>query len=131
MIAFIDTHREEYGVESICEQLPIALLTYYEHKSRQVEPSRLPVRVQRDAELSGSIRRIWTRTFESTVHARSGDSCIGKAFQLHAARCTVERLMRRREGLRGVVRGSKKRTTFPADVAATGSRAKAIRGLSP
>ena len=33
-----------------------------------------------------------------------------------AARCTVERLMRR-EGLCGVVRGRKKRTTIPADAA--------------
>ncbi len=63
MIAFIDAHRAEYGVEPICEQLPIAPLTYYEHKSRQADPSRLPPRVQRDAELSGSIRRVWEENF--------------------------------------------------------------------
>ena len=55
MLAFIDAHRGESGVEPICEQLPIAPSTYYEHKSRQADPSRLPPRVQRDAELSGSI----------------------------------------------------------------------------
>ena len=38
MIAFIDAHRSEYGVEPICEQLPIAPSTYYEHKGRQVDP---------------------------------------------------------------------------------------------
>lgn len=114
MIAFIDAHRDEYGVESICKQLPIAPSTYYQHKGRQVDPSRLPARVQRDAELSGSIRRVWDENFR-VYGAR-------KVWrQLHregisVARCTVERLMRR-EGLCGVVRGRKKRTTFPADVA--------------
>ena len=63
MLAFIDAHRAEYGVEPICKQLPIAPSTYYEHKSRQANPSRLPPRVQRDAELSGSIRRVWDENF--------------------------------------------------------------------
>ena len=30
MVSFIDQHRAEYGVEPICEQLPIAPATYYE-----------------------------------------------------------------------------------------------------
>ena len=114
MIAFIDAHRDEYGVESICKQLPIAPSTYYEHKSRQGDPSRLPARVQRDAQLTGSIRRIWDENFR-VYGAR-------KVWrQLHregipVARCTVERLMHQ-HGLCGVVRGRKKRTTFPADIA--------------
>jgi putative transposase len=29
-MAFIDAHRDEHGVESICAQLPIAPSTYYE-----------------------------------------------------------------------------------------------------
>src|SRR5690349_14169003 len=64
MLAFIDAHRAEYGVESICKQLPIAPSTYCEHKSRQADPSRLPHRVQRDAQLSGSIRRVWDENFQ-------------------------------------------------------------------
>ena len=32
MVAFIDAHREEYGVEPICAVLPIAPSTYYLHK---------------------------------------------------------------------------------------------------
>lgn len=114
MIAFIDAHRGEYGVKPICEQLPIAPSTYYEHKSRQADPSRLPPRVQRDAELSGSIHRVWEDNFR-VYGAR-------KVWrQLHregipVARCTIERLMRR-DGLCGVVRGRKKRTTIPADIA--------------
>jgi len=39
-MAFIDAHRAEYGVETICAQLPIAPSTYYEHKSRQADPGR-------------------------------------------------------------------------------------------
>jgi hypothetical protein len=30
MVTFIDDHRDEYGVESICSVLPIAPSTYYE-----------------------------------------------------------------------------------------------------
>ena len=30
MVAFIDAHRDEYGVEPICKQLPIAPSMYYE-----------------------------------------------------------------------------------------------------
>ena len=114
MIAFIDAHRDEHGVESICKQLPIAPSTYYEHKSRQVDPSRLPARVLRDTELSCAIRRVWEENFR-VYGAR-------KVWrQLHregipVARCTVERLMHQ-AGICGVVRGRKKRTTFPADIA--------------
>ena len=52
MIAFIDAHRVEYGVESICEQLPIAPSTYYEHKAREIDASRVPPRVRRDRDAS-------------------------------------------------------------------------------
>jgi len=113
MLAFIDAHREHYGVEPICRELPIAPSTYYEHKARESDASRLPARVQRDRELSGSIRRVWEENFRAY-----GPRKVWR--QLHregirAARCTVERLMRR-EGLQGVVRGRKKRTTIPAPV---------------
>ena len=114
MLAFIDAHRAEYGVEPICEQLPIAPSTYYEHKSRQADPSRLPPRVQRDIELSGSIRRVWDENFR-VYGARKVWRQLRRE-GLPIARCTVERLMRR-AGLCGVVRGRRKRTTFPADVA--------------
>jgi hypothetical protein len=42
MVLFIDGHRGEYGVEPICEQLPIAPETYYEYKVREAEPERQP-----------------------------------------------------------------------------------------
>jgi transposase-like protein len=34
----------EHGVEPICEQLPFAPSVYYEHKARQADPERLPLR---------------------------------------------------------------------------------------
>ena len=51
MVAFIDAHREAYGVEPICAVLPIAPSTYYEQKARAADPIRLPARAQRDARL--------------------------------------------------------------------------------
>ena len=109
MLAFIDTHQDQYGVESICKLLPIAPSTYYEHKSRQRDPKRIPKRLQRDAELRGSIRRIWDENFRAY-----GARKVWRQLQrehIPVARCTVERLMRR-EGLRGVVRGRRTRTTM-------------------
>ena len=35
MVAFIDDHKAEYGVEPICRVLPIAPSTYYWHKARE------------------------------------------------------------------------------------------------
>jgi putative transposase len=49
MIAFIDDHRQVYGVEPICRVLPIAPSTYHAHAVRRADPSRLPERVRRDA----------------------------------------------------------------------------------
>jgi putative transposase len=59
MVAFIDAHRDEYGVEPICAMLPIAPSTYYEAKAREADPTRLPARTQRDMQLSEEIRRVW------------------------------------------------------------------------
>lgn len=96
MLAFIDARRDQYGVESICKLLPIAPSIYYEHKSRQSDPTRLPKRVQRDAEPRGMIRRVWQENFRAY-----GARKVRR--QLHwenipVARSTVERLMRQ-EGL--------------------------------
>ena len=74
MIAFIDAHRAEYGVESICEQLPIAPSTYYEHKAREIDFMRVPPRVRRDRELKVNIQRVWERTSRSMRYARCGGS---------------------------------------------------------
>jgi putative transposase len=38
MVRFIDDHREVYGVEPICRELPIAPSTYYQQKALGGEP---------------------------------------------------------------------------------------------
>ena len=63
MVSFIDAHRAEYGVESICAQLPIAPSQYYEHKAREADPTRLPPRLQRDRALVPEIRRVHEENF--------------------------------------------------------------------
>ena len=57
MKAFIDTHRDEYGVEPICKVAPIAASTYYECKAREVDRSRCPARARRDGHLREEVRR--------------------------------------------------------------------------
>lgn len=64
MLAFIDRHRERYGVEPICAVLPIAPSTYYAHKAREANPARWPPRAKRDAPLRSEIRRIWEENFK-------------------------------------------------------------------
>ena len=109
MVAFIDEHRDAYGVEPICAQLPIAPTLYYEHKAREVDPARLPPRVQRDAELAEAIQRVYAENFR-VYGARKVWRQLRRE-EIVVARCTVERLMRS-YGLRGVMRGQKCRTTI-------------------
>ena len=114
MRAFIDEHRDVYGVEPICRVLPIAPSTYYEHATRQANPDRRPARERRDAELCREIRRVFEANF--------GVYGVRKVWRqmkregIEVARCTVARLMRRL-GLKGVVRGKSIRTTV-SDAAA-------------
>jgi putative transposase len=53
MVAFIDAHREPYGVEPICAVLPIAPSTYYAQKARRPDPRRRPARAQRPTQPPG------------------------------------------------------------------------------
>ena len=110
MKAFIDTHRDVYGVEPICAVLPIAPSTYYQCKVREGDASRCAPRERRERQLGEDIRRVWEENFR--VYG------VRKVWrQLHregivVARCTVARLMRAL-GLRGVVRGRRVKTTIP------------------
>ena len=63
MVSFIDAHREAYGVEPICAELPIAPSTYYESKARGAGRAPLPARTRRDAELRTEIKRVWEENF--------------------------------------------------------------------
>ena len=114
MVAFIDTHRATYGVEPICAQLPIAPSTYYEVKARQADPTRVPRRTQRDAQLTPEIERVW-RANRRVYGAKKVWKEMNRQ-RIAVARCTVARLMAGM-GLRGVVRGRRTTTTIPAVIA--------------
>ena len=114
MVAFVDAHQEQYGVEPIWAEVPIAPSSYYEAKARQADPARLPARLQRDTALLPEIRRVWRAN-----HEVYGAKKVWKQLnreRVRVARCTVARLMRQL-GLRGVVRGRRCRTTIPEAVA--------------
>src|SRR5262245_42136553 len=115
MEPFSDTSRDAYGVEPICDVLPIAPSLYYEQRARQHHPERRPPRVRRDERLSRQIQRAWHEEHE-VYGARKVWQHLRREGE-PVARCTVERLMRQL-GLHGVMRGRKfKRTTRPGTAA--------------
>jgi putative transposase len=115
-VRFIDEHRHDmiddrqFGVEPICRVLSeggrrIASSTYYAAKARPTCD-----RVIHDAELLAQIRRVYADNYgvygaRKVWHQLNREGIV-------VARCTVERLMKA-DGLRGVVRGAKIRTTKP------------------
>ena len=115
MVAFIDENRDEYGVEPICEVLPIAPSTYYEHRARAKDPDKRPAREKRDEQLRPQIQRVWNEN-----HAVYGADKVWHQLgreKVDVARCTVERLMRDM-GLHGAVRGKAFKATTVVDEAA-------------
>ncbi len=104
MISYIDEHKPRFGVEPICEQLPIAPSTYYAAKA--APPSK---RQLRDAELEVEIERVFEENFGVYGARKVWRQLNREGFGV--ARCTTERLMRRM-GLQGAVRGRSKRTTI-------------------
>jgi putative transposase len=106
----VDAHRDRFGVEPICRVLQVAPSSYYAAKQRRPCQRRL-----RDEALKVEIGRVQAANY-GVYGARK------MWRQLHrdgvpVARCTVERLMREL-GLAGRTRGTKRRTTIPADTAA-------------
>lgn len=115
MVAFIEEHCSQYGVEPICAVLPIAPATYYEHRIRKVDPERRSARAKRDEKLKAEILRAWKENF-SVYGAKKVWQQLNRE-GIRVARCTVERLMREL-GLRGAIRGGAFRITTKADVSA-------------
>lgn len=56
IVGFIDSNRDELGVEPICRTLQVAPSTYYAAKKREVEPS---ARATRDAVMSQILMELW------------------------------------------------------------------------
>jgi putative transposase len=109
MIAFIDDHREAYGVEPICKVLPIAPSTYREHAARRADPAKLSARAKQDVSLKMEIRRVFAENFEVYGVRKVWRQLRREGFDI--ARCTVERLMRNMD-IRGVIRGKPVKTTI-------------------
>jgi putative transposase len=109
MIAFIDDHREAYGVEPICRVLPIAPSTYHSLAARRRDPAKLPDRARRDAALMPEIERVFEENFRVYGVRKVWRQLKREGHDL--ARCTVARLMRSM-GLQGVIRGKPVRTTI-------------------
>jgi putative transposase len=102
MVAFVDQHRDAYGVEPICRQLPIAPATYFQQKAQAADPSRRSARARRDDDLRAAIRRVW-----ETHYQVYGPRKVWRQLRREGhvvARCTVARLMAQM-GLRGATRG--------------------------
>ena len=110
MVRYIDDHKGRFGVEPICQVLPIAPSTYYEQKARERDPSRHPARYHQDEALKPEITRVWHENFQ-VYGARKVWKQL-KRESTPVARCTVERLMRDL-GLRGARRGKAFKTTIP------------------
>jgi putative transposase len=112
MVAFIDQHKDEYGVEPMCSVLPIAPSTYYEHTRRRRQPERRPARHQRDNELQSEIRRVYENN--QLVYGAKKVWRQLRREDVRVARCTVARLMAKM-GLRGAVRGRAFKVTTVAN----------------
>ncbi len=115
MVSFIDDHREIYGVEPICEVLPIAPSTYYQHKLEEQDWAKRSRRKRRDVRLGKVIQGRWKQNEEAYGYRKMHNELERR--KVKVARCTVARLMHEM-ALCGVVRGKAfKRTTIPDESA--------------
>ena len=105
MTVFIDARKKEFGVEPMCEVLPIAPSTYYATKSRP-----LSMRALADQELEQEIQRIYDKNYQVYGVRKVWKQLAREGKPV--ARCTVARLMRKL-GLRGIIRGKTWKTTKP------------------
>jgi len=106
-VKFINSERQRFGVEPICQVLEIAPSTYYAASRRPAS-----ARQKRDTELTAAITRVHKDNF--------GVYGVEKVWRqltregIAVGRDRVARLMRQL-GLEGVVRGKTKRTTISAE----------------
>ncbi len=106
MSAYVQEHRERFGVEPICRTLGVSASAYYQRASgqrsaRQVEDERLLARI-REVHEANYHAYGYRRTWKALL--RAGE---------HVSRCRVQRLMRA-DGIQGAKRRGKPwRTTTP------------------
>jgi transposase InsO family protein len=102
VVAFVDQHRDVYGVESICAVVPIAPSTYFLHKARATDPAQRSARTRGDDRWRVAIQRVWDANYQVYGPRKVWRQLRREGYRV--ARCTVQRLMQAM-GLRGVVRG--------------------------
>lgn len=108
--AFVDQHRDTFGVEPICKVLRIAPSGYRHHAAQLRDPSKRCARAKRDEILQPEIKRIWQANMQVYGVPKVWKQMTREGIVV--ARCTVGRLMSL-QGLRGAVRGKRVRTTTP------------------
>ena len=110
MIAFIDDHRDKHGVEPICDMLPIAPATYYDHQPKLADPARQSDRAKRDEALRPKIQRVFDANWQVYGVRKVWRQLRREGVDV--ARCTVARLMKSM-GIQGIIRGKPQKTTIP------------------
>ena len=94
----------------ICDVLPIAPSTCYEHLAKRTDPARLSDRARLDEALRREIRRVFEEN-RRVYGVRKIWRQLGRE-GFDVARCTVARLMKSM-GMQGIIRGKPHRTTIP------------------
>ena len=106
MSAFIDAHRERFGVELICRTLDVSASAYYQRATGERSP-----RVVGDERLLEVIRRVHKDNYEAYGYRRLWKELLRQGERV--PRCRVQRLMRE-AGIQGAKRrGRPWRTTTP------------------
>ncbi len=109
MIAFMEAHRGQFGVEPMCRVLAIAPSTWHAHATAKTNPDARSRRAKADEVLALKIRKVFDGNF-----GVYGVRKVWRQLQREGedvARCTVARLMKTM-GLKGVIRGKPVKTTI-------------------
>ena len=110
--AFIDEHRDQYGVEPICRVLPIAPSAYSAHAAKKANPDLRSDRAKRYDRLSVEIRRVFDENYRVYLIRKVWRKMKREGFDI--SQCIVERLMKAMT-LKVVIRGKRIRTKIPDD----------------
>jgi transposase InsO family protein len=111
---YVEERRDAFGVEPICRAIGVAVSTYYARRSRK--PSRRALADRELVEQIHAAREGYRRVYGVRKTWREL-----RRREVEVGRDRVGRLMRQ-EGLEGVRRGKKKRTTIPDETAVERAR---------
>ena len=109
MAQFIDDHRGAHGTGAICNVLPIAPATYYEHLAKRANPARLSHRAKRHKALCPQIQRVFDANWKVYGVRKVWRQLQHEGFDV--ARCTGAKLMKGM-GLQGIIRGKPTKSTI-------------------